>query len=183
MDVTGIDNHEMNGLQMVDAGAYIETNLGPRILVMRQYAYHGINRTIHSSLQLEHYKNKVDDKSIKAGGRQCITTPDNVVIPLDIINGLPYMKMRPYTDEEAATIPAVILTSSDNWDPSVFDFSLTDKSDWIETIGDLKDGTWESPFDEFGKYKEREPISAPPVRETIPIPTEAQHERPHWNVR
>ena len=74
VDVTGIDNHEMNGLQMVDAGACIDTNKGPRILVLRQYAYHGIDRTIHSSLQLEHYKNTVDDKSIPAGGRQCITT-------------------------------------------------------------------------------------------------------------
>jgi hypothetical protein len=48
VDVTGIDNHELNSLKLVDAGAKIMTNKGPAIGIFRQYAYHGVNRTIHS---------------------------------------------------------------------------------------------------------------------------------------
>jgi hypothetical protein len=42
-----IDNHELNSLKLVDAGAKIMTNKGPVIGIFRQYAYHGVNRTIH----------------------------------------------------------------------------------------------------------------------------------------
>ena len=91
VDVTGIDNHALNSLKIVDGSAKVITNLGPAIAILRQYAYHGVGRTIHSAGQFEHYKVTVDDKSMKAGGKQCIRTPDGYVIPLDIVNGLPYM--------------------------------------------------------------------------------------------
>ena len=70
VDVTGIDNHEMTDLSIVDAAGWDMSNEGPVNLILRQYAYHGMGRTIHSALQLEQYKIKVDDRSIKAGGRQ-----------------------------------------------------------------------------------------------------------------
>jgi hypothetical protein len=57
-------------------------------------------KLIHSSGQLEWYKQEVDDKSIKVGGNQRIKTLDGYVIPLDVKSGLPYVKMRPYTDKE-----------------------------------------------------------------------------------
>ena len=89
VDVTGIDNHELNSLKIVDASARIITHRGPAIVILRQYAYHAQGRTIHSAGQIENFKNKVDDRSMKAGGTQCIRTNDGFVIPLDIINGLP----------------------------------------------------------------------------------------------
>jgi hypothetical protein len=49
VDVTGIDNHE---LKLVDAASKIITHKGPAIGIFRQYAYHGHNRSIHSSGQL-----------------------------------------------------------------------------------------------------------------------------------
>jgi hypothetical protein len=36
IDVTGIDNHEMTGLQMVDGTAFVKTQNGPVILIMQQ---------------------------------------------------------------------------------------------------------------------------------------------------
>jgi hypothetical protein len=90
VDVTGIDNHKMTDLQIMDTASWAMTNKGPVILIFNQYAYHGLGRSIHSAIQLEHYKNRVDDRSIKSGGRQCLTTLEGYVIPLDIINGLPY---------------------------------------------------------------------------------------------
>ena len=61
VDVTGIDNHELNALKIVDAVGKVTSQLGDVIVVLRQYAYHGTNRSIHSSGQMEHYKVKVDD--------------------------------------------------------------------------------------------------------------------------
>ena len=97
VDVSGIDNHEITGLKMVNASARIVTHKGPAVAIFNQYAYHGIGRTIHSSGQLEHYKNRVDDRSRKVNGKQCIRTVEELLIPLDIINGLPYLKMQPTT--------------------------------------------------------------------------------------
>ncbi|CAJ1963053.1 unnamed protein product [Cylindrotheca closterium] len=65
----------------------------------------------------------MDDKSTKVGGQQRLTTPDGFVLPLDIRNGLSYLRMRPPTDRELSNpdIPHVELTSDTDWDPSVLD--------------------------------------------------------------
>ena len=91
VDVTGIDNHELTGMRIVDASAKVLSNKGYIIVILRQYAYHGSGRTIHASCQLEYNKHIVDDRSIYAGGRQCIRLFDGYVLPLNIIQGLPYI--------------------------------------------------------------------------------------------
>jgi hypothetical protein len=126
---------------------------GPVILIMRQYAYYGRQRTIHSSGQIEAYKNYVNDRSMKVtGGRQCIRTNDGYVIPIDIINGLPYIKMRPNTAKEYKELPHVILTGGTPWNPTVLDNVISDKEDWYNNIKDLHDGLIKTPFDEYGNY-------------------------------
>ena len=67
VDVTGIDNHELNALKLVDASAKAVTQLGPAIVILRQYAYHGRDRSIHSAGQIEHYRNMVNDRFMKVG--------------------------------------------------------------------------------------------------------------------
>ena len=42
VDVTGIDNHELNSLKIVDASAKVMSNRGWVIVIMPQYAYHGV---------------------------------------------------------------------------------------------------------------------------------------------
>ena len=163
MDVTGIDNHELNALKMVDASAKVLSQNGFIIAIMHHYAYLGKGRTIHSSAQMEHYKNKVDDRSLKCGGRQCIYTLDGYILPLDIICGLPYLKMFPHTDDEWHTLPHVILTSGDPWDPTCIDYELSTEEDWFHTLQDLDKGLIKTPFDEFGNYRHREPTTAIPV--------------------
>jgi hypothetical protein len=124
VNVTGIDNHQLCSIKIGTVGACADTQCGPAILIMYQYAIHQAHRTIHSCVQLEHFKNTVDDKSIKASGGQRLTTPDGYVIPIDIIGGLPYIKMRPYTDDEYDTLPHVILTSDIPWNVAVFNFTF-----------------------------------------------------------
>ena len=60
----------------------------------------------------------MDDKSIHFGkGAQCITTGNDVVLPMVFINGLPYLKTPLFTDDEWNTLPHVHLTSDLDWDP------------------------------------------------------------------
>ena len=165
VDVTGIDNHELSSLIIVDASARVMTQRGPAIVIMHQYAYHGLNRTIHSSVQIEHYRNTVDDRPLRLGGTQCLRTHDGYVMAFDFSNGLPFLPMEPHTREEWNTLPHIILTSGDVWDPSVVDETLTDKDDWYNTVKDLDDGRIQTPFDEFGNYRHRHQ-AAP----SIPLP-------------
>jgi len=73
VDVTGIDNHQIDSLKVVDVSAKIVTQQGKAIGIFRQYAYHGKGRTIHSSGQIEWYKaNTIHDRSLMVGGAQHI---------------------------------------------------------------------------------------------------------------
>ena len=68
--VTGIDRHQINGLDIVQCTALVNTNHGYFNLIMNGYAYYGKGNTIHSSGQVEYNKNTVDDKSVNVGGYQ-----------------------------------------------------------------------------------------------------------------
>ena len=120
VDVYGINNHEVTGIPIVTAGGVIKTQHGPVIAILPQYAYLGSGKTIHLAAQLEHYQNNVNDCSIKVnGGLQRILTLDGYVIPINIVGGLPYISMRPYTDDEWDHLPHLILTSDLDWDPTI----------------------------------------------------------------
>jgi hypothetical protein len=134
VDVQGIDNHQIVDIPIVTAGAVVKTQRGEVIILLHQYAYTGKGIMIHSSGQLEWYKQEVDDKSIKVGGKQRIKTLDGYVIPLDVKSDLPYVKMRPYTDEGWDSLPHVILTRDGDWNPSVLDRSLNDNEQWYDAV-------------------------------------------------
>jgi hypothetical protein len=68
-----------------------------------------------------------------------IRTNDGYVIPIDIINGLPYIKMQPNTAKEFKELPHVILTGGTPWNPTVLDNTISDKEDWYSNIKDLHD--------------------------------------------
>ena len=73
-NVTGIDSHELQGLDVVQCAALIETNHGIVNLIMNEYACYGKGHTIHSSGQIEWFKNSVDDRSVQVGGKQRFCT-------------------------------------------------------------------------------------------------------------
>jgi hypothetical protein len=141
----------MTDIRIVQDGAVTKTQKGDVIIIMNQYAHSLTARTIHSSAQLEAYKADVNDKSIKIPGRlQRIKTLDGYLILLNIRAALPYMKIRPFTDNEWDTLPHVILTSDATWDPSVLDNNITGDEQWYDAHSDLPDEPNESLFDEFG---------------------------------
>ena len=135
VDVSGLDNHEMTNLHIVTAGGVVSTQRGEAILIMHQYAHIPNGKTIHSCIQVEHFGNDVDDKSIKLSkGKQLITTLDGYAIPLNMINGLPYMPIRPFSDQEFRTLPHIVLTSDVPWDPSIVDHLYADEDAWEAQI-------------------------------------------------
>ena len=122
INIQGIDNHEVTGLDVVTAETLLNTSQGKVIGILNEYAYLGKGSSIHSSGQLEWFKTNVDEKSVKVGGTQLITTLDGYSVPLLIRDGLAYATSlgRP-TDQDMDTYPHVFFTSPDEWDPSVLD--------------------------------------------------------------
>ena len=158
VSLTGLDNHQINDLPICTGAGYGRTQNGPVIFIMHQYAFMGQGKSIHSSAQFEAYKLEVDDRSRKIpGGKQRIKCPDGYLIPLDIIQGLPYMKLRPPTDHELKNLPHVILTSDNDWDPSILDNKIDESNDtWFDASDDNFDSYTQYPFDDTGNYKSRE---------------------------
>ena len=181
VDVQGIDNHQMVDIPIVTAGATVLTQRGNAILVMHQYAYTGKGKTIHSSGQLEAFNNIVDDRSNKVGGTQRITTYDGYIIPLRIQSGLPYMDMRPYTDDEWDNLPHIILTADTDWSPSVLDHDHGDMEAWFDAQEDAPPPPTHNLFDEVGNYRHHYTVTcAEMTEETVPedylLPTDVPYE-------
>ena len=124
VSVTGIDNHELPGLDIVTCAALLHTNHGKVVLIMHEYAYYGKGNTIHSPGQIEWFQNTCDDKSFHVGGKQVINFLDGYSTPLQCRRGLMYMSLlgQP-TDADLNTYPHVLLTGPHEWDPSVLDYT------------------------------------------------------------
>ena len=82
INIVGIDDHELTGLNVVTAAALLDTQKGPMIGIFHQYAHLGKGRSIHAAGQLEWFQCQLDDRSKVVGGNQQIETPDGHVILL-----------------------------------------------------------------------------------------------------
>ena len=122
INIQGIDNHEVTGLDVVTAATPLNTSPRKVIGIFNEYTYLGKGSSIHSSGQPEWFKTNVDEKSVKVGGTQLITTLDGYSVPLLIKDGLAYATSlgRP-TAQDMDTYPHVFFSSPDEWDPSVLD--------------------------------------------------------------
>jgi hypothetical protein len=156
VDIKGIDNHHVNNIGIGTVGGVVQTQHGPVVAIMHQYALLGKGSSIHSPSQLEWYKNEVNDKSIHVpGGLQRIVTLDGYIIPLSIKDGLARLDIRPHTDHEFDTLPHVFLTSELEWDPTVLDHDFHDASEWADAATSDHGNLLNSRYDEFGQYRHR----------------------------
>ena len=89
VDIRSIDNHQESAITLITAVEINTTTTGEVVAIMHQHACHGKNKTTHSSPQIEHHKNIVDDLSVKAGGGQHVTTLDKYKVPMPIRGALP----------------------------------------------------------------------------------------------
>ena len=149
-DVSGIDDHEVTNLPISTVAGLVQSDRGPVVVLMHQYAYYGKGPTIHSALQIEHHKNTVDDRPRKVGGKQSIFTLDGYGIPLKFRNGLAYMDMSKPSDLDMENYPTVVLTSDVEWDPSQYDNEL-DPGDII-TKDDYDDNLFNLEGDYVNRY-------------------------------
>ena len=119
--VTGIDNHELLGLDLVQCAALVQTS-------------HGRGHSIHSPGQIEWYTNTIDDKSVHVGGQQRIDTIDGYSMPLVCKGELMYLQLQGIpTDQDLQNYPSVHLTSPHEWGPSVLDYERPEyngEPDW-----------------------------------------------------
>ena len=70
INIVGIDDHELTGLNVVTAAALLDTQKGPIIGVFHEYAHLGKGRSIHAAGQMEWFNCQVDDRSKIVGGVQ-----------------------------------------------------------------------------------------------------------------
>jgi hypothetical protein len=157
IDLSGIDDHTIRNLPIVDAGGVTRTQKGDIILVVHQTAYMPEGRSIISTGQLEHFKIKVDEKPLRVTGKvPTITTLEGYEVPICIRHGLPYIQLQPYTDDEWNTLPKIAITSPHPWRPSVLDSRVDDS--WYARVPDPDEEEPEhlddSPFDEMGRLRE-----------------------------
>ena len=155
INIQGIDNHEVTGLDVVTAATLLKTSQGKVIGIFNEYAYLGKSSSIHSSGQLEWFKTNVDEKSVKVGGTQLITTLDGYSVPLLIKDGLAYAtSLGKPTDQDMDTYPHVFFTSPDEWDPSVLDHDPP-HLDGLDP-SQVPDQPFGDPmFDAYGDFNER----------------------------
>ena len=156
INIVGIDDHELTGLNVVTAAALLDTQKGPIIGVFHEYAHLGKGRSIHAAGQMEWFNCQVDDRSKIVGGAQRIETSEGYVFPLSIESGLVYMhSIRIPTDQDLQNYPHVFFTSPDISDASVLDHEITPSL--LEDINQHSDDSLlqDSIFDEYGDLHHR----------------------------
>ena len=154
IDLCGIDNHTVNQVELVTCGAYVRSLQGPIILIIHQYARMPNAKTIHSCAQMEDYMVTINDKPAKVSGvTPFIQTLEGYQIPLSVLNGLVYMRMHPYTDEEFQKWPKVVVTRElPTWDPTTMDHQVPDE--WYDQERKPLKLIEDSAYDEHGDYKQ-----------------------------
>ena len=157
INIVGIDDHELTGLNVVTAAALLDTQKRPIIGVFHEYAHLGKGRSIHAAGQLEWFNRQVGDRSKLVGGAQRIKTSEGYVIPLSIESGLVYMHyMRIPTGHDIQNYPHVFFTSPDTWDTSVLDHGIPQSL--LEDINQHSDASLlqDSIFDAYGEPHHRD---------------------------
>ena len=153
IDPCGVDDHTVSNLELITAGAVVESQVGPIIIIMNQHARMIDGKSIHSSGQMAHYKVIVNEKSFNVTGEvPYIELFDRYRIPLSTINGLAYMKQRTFTKDEWDTLPHVPITSDAPWDPKVLDHAPPIK--WYKEQPQTLKLIEESIFDQHGECKD-----------------------------
>ena len=87
----------LNALPLLTCPGTVHMTQGPIILIMNQYAYYG--KGVLSILS-GNYHTLVLILMINPGHKQDIVTPNQWIIPVNIINGLTRMCMQPSMDED-----------------------------------------------------------------------------------
>ena len=165
INIVGIDDHELTGLNVVTAATLLDTQKGPIVGVFHEYAHLGKGRSIHAAGQMEWFNCNVDDRSQHVGGAQSIQTSEGYVIPLSIEYGLVYMhSMRIPTDHDLQHYPHALFTSPDIWDTSVLDHGIPPSLPEAINLHSADSLPQDSNFDAYGEPYHRD---SPPLNSSF----------------
>ena len=117
VNATGIDDHQMTDIKVGTVGSLAKSNQGDVIIIANEAAHAGEHTTVLSALQLERCGNFVGDQAAEEKGRQKTIAPEGHVFPLSAVNGLACLKMRRCTDAEFDSLPNIVPTSDEVWNP------------------------------------------------------------------
>ena len=132
VNIKGIDCHQITNISLATVGGVVDSSVGPVIIVRPSYALARKGATIMHPGHFEYYGQPVDNKSAVIGKMQSITTPNGVVIPVDIVNGLARIPIRPYTDHKFNKLPTILLAdNSNNWNPSFLNSTSSQDEYWL----------------------------------------------------
>ena len=183
INIQGIDNHEVTGLDVVTAATLLNTPQGKVIGIFNEYAYLWKGSSIHSSGQLEWFQTNVDETSVKVGGTQLITTLHGYSVPHLIKDGLAYAtSLGRSTDQDMDTYPHVFITSPDEWVPSqVPDQPFRDPmfdayGDFNEAIIANLNTLLDAPPGDCGSYTEISSVFTANLHQSSP-------QEPDWNTQ
>ena len=134
VNIEGIDCHQLVDIPLATVGGVVKTSIVPAIVVLPYFAHTGKGATIIFPGQMEHYAHHADNKSRNVGGTQSIRTSNEVVIPMNVVNGLPRLPIRPFTDQELEELPIILLgDDSKPWDPTILNNNLLDEEYWLNS--------------------------------------------------
>ena len=166
IDLTGIEDHTVRELNIVEAAGVMKSHKGPVIVHIYQGAYMPDGKSILAPLQVEAYGGTVIDKARDAnkGIQPYVQSKDGYRFPLAMRHGLMYIDVRPVRDDEWGELPHVHLTSDQDWDPGIYDHEVD--PNWIDKMDDdpVEEYYKDKPFDRYGELKgsddeEDEPVT------------------------
>ena len=126
INIQGIDNHEVTGLDVVTAATLLNTSQGKVIGIFMAYSMNmptlGRDHPFIHQVNLNGLRPMLMKNLSKLVVPNLFTTLDGYSVPLLIKDGLAYATSlgRP-TDQDMDTYLHVFFTSPDEWDPSVLD--------------------------------------------------------------
>ena len=152
--LNGIDDHTVRDLPLVQAGAYVRTHIGPVILIISHGAHMPDGKTILSPGQMEHFGWTITDKSprVNEGKPPVLRSLEGHLMPLSVRDGLPYLHLRPFTDDEWDKLPHIHGTSPHQWDPKCLDYIVSD--DWYDQQDPGHPYQLTPDYDEFGELRQ-----------------------------
>ena len=68
---------------------------------------------------------------------------------------MPYITLRPYTNDEWDNLPHVILTSDLDWDTTILDNIIDDNDTLFDSVSNLQNDSVSNLFDLIGNYRHR----------------------------
>jgi hypothetical protein len=152
VDIKGIDNTHFTNVPIETVGGVVSTQKGPVIANMHQYALLGNNSSIHSPCQLELYQNDLNDKIHVTGGFQQNKTFDGYVIPLVVQTRFARLHIGPYTNTEWKSLPHVIPTAEDEWEPTIIGHKFKEDDPWGDDGQPIKGNNYLLPFDDYVNF-------------------------------